>query len=76
MIQKEFWKDKELLQSLALIGRLGLNTVISLLIFFFTFLYLDKKFGAGNILLIVGILLGIFTGVYINYKQLKRFYDK
>ncbi|MBW6516657.1 MAG: AtpZ/AtpI family protein [Candidatus Cloacimonetes bacterium] len=76
LLKKLQIKDPEILQGLSLIGHLGLNVVISLLIFFFLFLWLDRKLQTGNILLIVGIIIGIFSGVYLNYRFLKRFYDK
>ena len=69
-------KDPEFIEALSLIGHLGLNIVVSLLIFFLFFLWLDRILQTGRILLGVGIMLGIFTGIYLNYKHLKRFYDK
>ena len=76
LLKKLQIKDREIVQNLALIGHLGLNMVISLLIFFFLFLWLDRKLQTGNILLVLGIIIGIFSGVYINFRYLKRFYDK
>ena len=76
LLQKLQIKDQEILQSLSLIGHLGLNVVVSLLIFFLFFLWLDRKLHAGNVLLIIGICIGVFSGFYLNYRFLKRFYDK
>ena len=75
-LKKLQFKDQEILQSLSLIGHLGLNVVVSLLIFFLFFLWLDRKLQTGNVLLIFGILIGIFAGFYLNYRFLKRFYDQ
>jgi len=76
LLQKLRIKDSEIFESLALISQLGLNIIVSLLIFFFIFLWLDRKLQAGNLLLFTGIILGIACGIYLNYKHLKRFYDK
>jgi len=76
LLQKLRIKDRETLEGLTLISQLGLNIVVSLLIFFLIFLWLDRKLQTNNILLFAGIILGIACGIYLNYKHLKRFYDK
>jgi len=68
--------DKEILRSISMIGRLGLNIVISLLVFFFIFLYIEKTFNTGYVILAIGIVLGVLSGIYLNYKHLKKFYDE
>lgn len=72
---KELLTDKEVMNSIALIGRLGLNIIISLLIFFLPALYIDNLLNAGYIILTAGILMGIISGVYLNYRQLKKYYE-
>lgn len=73
---KEIIRDKEIMKAVGLLGRLGLNIVISLLIFFFPALYIENRFPSGNLILLTGIILGIVSGIYINYNHLKRYYGK
>lgn len=74
LLKKLQIKDKEFVRYLSVVGRIGLNIVVSLLSFFFLFLWLDRRLQTGNVLLIIGIILGVFSGVYLNYKYLKPFY--
>ena len=76
MWKKQKILDKELLKHLSLLGQLGLTVVSSILIFFFVFLYLDRKLQTGGILVGVGVFLGVIAGVLAAYKLLKRFYEK
>ncbi|MCK4654107.1 MAG: AtpZ/AtpI family protein [Candidatus Cloacimonetes bacterium] len=76
MWKKQKILDKELLRHLSLLGQLGFTVVSSILIFFFVFLYLDRKLQTGGILVGVGVFLGVIAGVLAAYKLLKRFYDK
>ena len=76
LLLKKTFSDKEVLSALTLIGQLGLNLIVTLLIFFFISMYLDKKLNTGNILLIIGTIAGIFSGVYLNYRHLKKYYEK
>ena len=76
MWKKQKILDKELLRHLSLLGQLGLTVITSILIFFFVFLYLDRKLQTGGILVGVGVFLGVIAGVLAAYKLLKRFYEK
>jgi ATP synthase protein I len=75
LLKKLQIKDPEILRNLTIIGRLGLNIIISLLVFFLLFLWLDRRLGTGNILLFVGIIIGIFSGFYLNYTYLKEYLE-
>ncbi|HHE37904.1 MAG TPA: AtpZ/AtpI family protein [Candidatus Cloacimonetes bacterium] len=68
--------NNELLTYISLITQVGLTFIISLLIFFFLFLYLDKKLQTNGILTGIGTLLGVFSGFYASYKLIKRFIGK
>ncbi len=68
--------DKEIIKHLGLLTQLGLTVISSILILFFLFLYLDKRFETNGILMAVGIVLGVVTGVYSAYRILKKFYEK
>ncbi len=75
------WKNKnklnkELLTHIGLVSQLGLTVVSAILISFFVFLYLDRKFHTDGILIIVGVLMGVFSGLLAAYKLLKKFYKK
>ncbi len=76
MWKKQKILDKELLRHLSLLGQLGLTVISSILIFFFVFLYLDRKLQTGGILVGVGVFLGVIAGVIAAYKLLKGFYEK
>ncbi len=76
MFKKHQIKDKEFIRYFSLFGRLAMNMVVPILGFFFLFFWLDGLLHTGRVLLIVGILIGIFSGVYLNYQQLKKYYDK
>ncbi len=74
MLKKpQITKNKEILKYLQLIGQLGFLAIISLLIFFFIFLYLDRLFNTGGLLLLPGIILGIISGFLVAYRHLKKF---
>jgi ABC-type cobalamin transport system permease subunit len=72
------WKkikiNNEIVKYLGIITQIGLTVVGSILIFFFLFLFLDKKLNTRGILLPVGIILGIVSGFVCSYRILKRFY--
>lgn len=68
--------DREILKYLGLITQLGLQFVASILIFFLGFLYLDRLLSANNLLLVPGIVIGLFSGFYNSYRLLKKFYTK
>ncbi|MBC8385979.1 MAG: AtpZ/AtpI family protein [Candidatus Cloacimonetes bacterium] len=68
--------DKEILQYLSLITQLGLTVIVSIMIFFFLFLYLDRKFQTKGILIAIGTFLGVISGIYNGYTILKKFYEK
>lgn len=76
MWKKQKILDKDLLKHLSLLGQLGLTVISSILIFFFVFLYLDRKLQTGGILVGVGVFLGVIAGVMAAYKLLKGFYEK
>jgi ABC-type antimicrobial peptide transport system permease subunit len=64
----------EIVQYLRIITQIGLTVVGSILIFFFLFLFLDKKLNTRGILLPIGIIIGIVSGFICSYRILKRFY--
>ena len=66
--------NKEWYKYFSLISQLGLVVVSSILIFFFLFLYLDRKFNTNGILMAVGVFLGVITGVLGAYRLLKKIY--
>lgn len=76
MWKKQKILDKDLLKHLSLLGQLSLTVISSILIFFFVFLYLDRKLQTGGILVGVGVFLGVIAGVMAAYKLLKGFYEK
>ena len=59
MWKKQKILDKDLLKHLSLLGQLGLAVITSILIFFFVFLYLDRKLQTGGVLVGVGYIYTI-----------------
>ncbi|MCD4796696.1 MAG: AtpZ/AtpI family protein [Candidatus Cloacimonetes bacterium] len=66
--------NKEWYKYFSLISQLGLVVVSSILIFFFLFLYLDRKFNTNGILMAVGVFLGVILGVLGAYRLLRKIY--
>ncbi len=65
-------KNTGFLQSLALIGQLGLVMISSIVIWFFLARYLIVILNISQVWLIAGIILGISTGMMGSYKLLKK----
>ena len=63
---------KELFKNFALISQLGFSVIISILLFVFGFVYIDKKLAANGNLIIVGIVLGVIVGILAAYRLIKR----
>jgi uncharacterized membrane protein required for colicin V production len=69
-------KDYGFVKYLALAGQLGLVMIISILVWFFLSRYLIKVLGIGQIWQVLGVVLGIFTGMLGTYKLLKTVISK
>jgi ATP synthase protein I len=67
--------NNEIFKYVTLISQLGLTVIFSILICVFAALYFGKKFNISGILLPIGVILGVFAGVYSAYKLLKRFFE-
>jgi hypothetical protein len=65
---------KEILKNIGLITQLGLSVISSILIFVIGSLYLDRKLNTNGKLIILGVLLGVATGILAAYKLLKKTY--
>ena len=76
MWKKQKILDKELLKNLGLVTQLGLSVIVSVLIFLFGFIYLDKKLHTEGRLIIVGVILGVIVGIVTAYRLIQRFYEK
>ncbi|MFC1898695.1 AtpZ/AtpI family protein [Candidatus Cloacimonadota bacterium] len=66
--------NKEILKNFGLITQLGLSVVISVLIFVLGFAYLDKKLDSDGKLIILGVLLGVASGILAAYRLIKKSY--
>ena len=66
--------NKEILKNISLITQLGLSVISSILLFVLGFVYLDKRLHTDGKLIIIGVLLGVATGVLAAYKLLKKSY--
>ena len=63
---------KELFKNFALISQLGFSVIISILLFVFGFVFIDKKLDANGNLIIVGIVLGVIAGIMAAYRLVKK----
>ena len=72
--EKQNSLNKEILKHLGLITQLGLSVIGSILIFVLGFVYLDKKLHTGGKLIIIGVLLGVATGILAAYRLMKKLY--
>ena len=63
---------KEIFKNFALISQLGFSVIISILIFVFGFVYLDKKLDTGGNLIIVGVVLGVIFGILAAYRLVSK----
>lgn len=63
---------REILRNFALISELGLSVVVSVLIFIFAFVYLDKKLNTDGKIVIVGVVLGVIVGIMAAYRLLQK----
>jgi succinate-acetate transporter protein len=68
--------NNEFYQYFTLITQLGLTVISSILIFTFLFVFLDSRLNSNGILIPVGVILGVLTGVFAAYKLLKRNFEK
>jgi len=68
--------DSEIIKYLTLITQLGLTVIISILVLFLIFLYLDRKLHTNGILMVIGIVVGVLTGILSAYQMLKKFYRR
>lgn len=66
--------NKEILKNIGLVTQLGLSVISSILIFVLGFVYLDKKLHTEGKLIIIGVLLGVATGILAAYRLLKKTY--
>ena len=64
--------DKERANSLAVALSAGTQLVVSVLVWLFAGLWLDKKLGTGPWLVLLGAVVGIVSGLYLLIKELVR----
>ncbi len=75
MFKKYDGFDPSLLKYLSLITQLGLTMVISIVIFLLIGSWLDKVFSTDRLFILIGIILGVISGIFSNYILLKKFYE-
>lgn len=68
--------NNELLKYISLVTQLGLTVISSILIFLVGALYLEKKFQTEGVLILIGVLIGVVTGVFAAYRLLKKTLEK
>jgi len=55
---------------LSLIAEIGINMVLSILLFMLLGVWVDKKFNLNGVCTIIGIVLGVLGGFYNSYKAI------
>lgn len=75
MFKKYDGFDPEILKYLSLITQLGLTMIASIVIFLLIGRWIDKIYATSNIFLIIGMILGIGSGILSNYILLRKFYE-
>jgi ATP synthase protein I len=58
--------------SLALVGQLGFTIAIPIALFAILGSFLDGKVQSGHVFLLLGLLLGLISGIYGAYRLLSR----
>lgn len=54
----------------SLIVEIGMNMVLSILLFLALGLWLEKKLKLGGVAIIIGIIIGVLGGFYNSYKAI------
>ncbi len=75
------WKKKnplnnELIKYISLISQLGFTIIGSILLFLAGAIFLERKLKTDGIVILIGVLLGVVTGVFAAYKLLKKTLEK
>ena len=68
-------KKHKLQKYFSLLFKLATSMVVSICIFFFFGLFLERLFNLNGILVICGTFTGVLVGFYLVYKQLSVFLD-
>ncbi|WP_073257408.1 AtpZ/AtpI family protein [Caldanaerovirga acetigignens] len=69
-------KDIRLVQHIALLTQIGLNMALPILGGVYFGAYLDRRLSSGSLFLILGVLLGAFSGAMSVYKLLTLEFKK
>jgi membrane associated rhomboid family serine protease len=64
----------EFFKYIGLIANLGISVVLTIILCFLGFNYFDKIFHTQGILKIVGVLAGVVLGMFVAYRQIKKYY--
>ncbi|MBT3168329.1 MAG: hypothetical protein HN952_07975 [Candidatus Cloacimonetes bacterium] len=65
-------QNKEIIVYFEMVSQLGLTVIGSMLFMFLIFLFLDRKFAFGGKLIPFGVILGVFLGIFMAYRILKK----
>lgn len=66
------WIDKEIIHSFSLLGYLGFILIGNILFFIFIYKIVEKYLFSSNMLFIIFLLIGIFSGFYNAYKVIMK----
>lgn len=76
MLKKKNPLNSELIKYISLISQLGFTIIGSILLFLAGAMFLERKFQTEGILILIGVFLGVVSGVFAAYKLLKKTLEK
>ena len=74
MLEKQNPFKNEFFKHIGLITQLGTSVILSIILCVLGFNYFDGIFGTNGVLKIAGVLSGVVLGMFVAYRQLKKYY--
>jgi hypothetical protein len=68
--------DRGILSALALLTQLGLTMAISIILWILVFFFIKRFFNLSDFLIILGAIIGVFSGFYADYRIIMHYFNK
>ncbi len=75
MLKRQNPFKTEFFKHIGLITQLGTSVVLAIILCILGFSYFDKVFQTQGVLKIAGVLSGVILGLFVAYRQLKKYYE-
>jgi len=72
MLKRKKLINSEILKYISLVSQLGFVMISSILVLLIPAVFLERKFQTNGVLILIGVLFGVITGIFAVYKLLKR----